>query len=598
MQRRTDTEKLASMILLRCIVMSSLLALSASCSNSGGLRHLDPSLIHNGRPTEAEAYSDFLIARFAAMTNDPQKAAEHYALAIDTAPEKSGIADRALFASLLSGDYREGVRLAQRANTLGSEAALVRLTLAVEALRVGRDDEAREMLEQTRFGPFNRMIARGLSAWRVVDTQGTDAAVRYLEDGLSGDPRLDSATLYMMGLIEMSAGNDDTALSVFNTLWESGARLAVGVEAHAQLLASRGQRAEALEILNTFDETVGHNASIARLRQAIEAGERIKVRRLDPEEGAALAVYVPAAALMSQTDDDVSAVYFVLALALDSDLHVARSLWAQSLSNAERWDEAISVLARIPEASAFYATSRGQIAWALQRSGRSQSALAVAAEALDHSPDRGLKVQLADLYRAVGRQAQAEELLDQIILDDARHNREDWRLFFARGVSRGELGDWADGERDLLKALTLEPDDASLLNYVGYSYVDRGEHLDLAMDMIRRAAEMEPNAGYIIDSLGWAHYRLGNYDQATEHLERAVELEPGDPVVNDHLGDAYWQTGRKLEARFQWRRSLTLDPTDGDRDRIEAKLVAGPSIPLVKQAESDAGAQLPKPVRP
>lgn len=585
------------MILLRFLVASSLLALSASCS-SGGLRHLDSSLVHNGRPTEAEAYSDFLIARFAAMTNDPQKAAEHYALAIDSAPEKSGIADRALFASLLSGDYREGVRVAKRANTLGSEAALVRLTLAVEALRVGREDDAKQMLEQSRFGPFNRMIARGLSAWRVVDTQGTDAAVRYLEDGLSGDPRLDSATLYMMGLIEMSAGNDDAALSVFDTLWDSSARLAVGVEAHAQLLASRGQRDRALEILNMFDEQVGHNASIARLSQAIASGDKIKVRRLTPDEGAALAIYVPAAALMSQTSDDVSAVYFVLALALDPELHVARSLWAQSLSNAERWDEAIGVLARVPETSAFYATSRGQIAWALQRSGRSQSALAVAAEALDHSPDRGLQIQIADLYRAVGRQEQAEALLTEIIRDDASRQREDWRLFFARGVSRGELGDWPEGERDLLKALALQPDDASLLNYVGYSYVDRGEHLDFAMDMIRRAAEMEPNEGYIIDSLGWAHYRLGDYETATQHLERAVELEPGDPVLNDHLGDAYWQTGRKLEARFQWRRSLTLDPADGERDRIEAKLVAGPSVPLVKQAESGAGAQLPKPVRP
>ena len=597
MQRRTVTEKLAPMILLRFLVASSLLALSTSCS-SGGLSHLDSSLVHNGRPTEAEAYSDFLIARFAAMTNDPQKAAEHYALAIDSAPEKSGIADRALFASLLSGDYREGVRVAKRANTLGSEAALVRLTLAVEALRVGREDDAKQMLEQSRFGPFNRMIARGLSAWRVVDTQGTDAAVRYLEDGLSGDPRLDSATLYMMGLIEMSAGNDDAALSVFDTLWDSSARLAVGVEAHAQLLASRGQRDRALEILNTFDEQVGHNASIARLSQAIASGDKIKVRRLTPDEGAALAIYVPAAALMSQTSDDVSAVYFVLALALDPELHVARSLWAQSLSNAERWDEAIGVLARVPETSAFYATSRGQIAWALQRSGRSQSALAVAAEALDHSPDRGLQIQIADLYRAVGRQEQAEALLTEIIRDDASHKREDWRLFYARGVSRGELGDWPEGERDLLKALALQPDDASLLNYVGYSYVDRGEHLDFAMDMIRRAAEMEPNEGYIIDSLGWAHYRLGDYETATQHLERAVELEPGDPVLNDHLGDAYWQTGRKLEARFQWRRSLTLDPADGERDRIEAKLVAGPNVPLVKQAESGAGAQLPKPVRP
>lgn len=586
------------MLFLRIIALSSLLAVSSSCAGTGALRPFDSSLIDNGRPSEAEAYSDFLIARFAAMTNDPQMAAEHYALAIDSAPEKSGIADRALFAALLSGDYREGVRLAERAHALGSEAALVRLTLAVDAQREGRDAEARQFLEQTRFGPFNRMIARGLSAWRVVEAQGTDAAIRYLESGLTGDPRLDSATLYMMGLIEMSAGHDEAALAVFQSLWSSGARLAVGVEAHAQLLASRGAHEDALDMIDTFEREVGHNAAIARLGQAIRAGDRIKVRRLSPDEGAALAVYVPAAALMSQTDDDVSAVYFVLALALDRDLHVARSLWAQSLANAERWEEAIAVLARVPEESAFYATSRGQIAWALQRSGRNQSALAVAAEALQHAPDRGLKIQVAELYRTIGRQAEADALLSQTIEEDTVRGREDWRLFYARGASREAMGDWQGAEQDLLHALALQPDDASLLNYLGYSYVDRGENLDHAMTMIQRAAEQAPEAGHIIDSLGWAHYRLGNYDMATTLLERAVELEPGDPVVNDHLGDAYWQTGRKLEARFQWRRSLTLDPADGERDRIEAKLVAGPLLPAIKQAESDAAAALPLPGRP
>ena len=580
------------MNLFRFLAASTVLAVSTACASMGGHSPFDSSLIKDARPDEAKAYSDFLIARFAAMTNDPQMAAERYASAIDTAPEKSGIADRALFASLLSGEYQEGVRVAQRANLLGSDAALVRLTLAVDALRRGRDADAQTMLEQSRFGPFNRMIARGLSAWRVVESEGTGAAVRYLEDGLSGDPRLDSAALYMMGLIELSAGNDDQALAVFESLWETGSRLAVGVEAHAQLLAYRGQRAEALALLSEFDREIGHNAAIARLHEAIERGDKIKVRRLKPEEGAALAIYVPAAALMSQTDDDVSAVYFVLALALDPDLHVARSLWAQSLANAERWEEAISVLVRIPDSSAFYGTSRGQVAWALHNSGRDQSALAVAQDALEHSSDRGLKVQIADLYRTLGRQEAADRLLTRTISDDARQGREDWRLFFARGASRESLGKWHQAEQDLLRALALQPDDPSLLNYVGYLYVDRGENLDQAMNMIQRAAEQAPNSGHIIDSLGWAHYRLGNYDLAVEHLERAVELEPGDPVLNDHLGDAYWQAGRKLEAKFQWRRTLSLDPAAEQRDVIEAKLTAGPLEPVVKQAESDKGSML------
>ncbi|KCZ54964.1 hypothetical protein HY29_01790 [Hyphomonas beringensis] len=586
------------MMSLRFLIFPVCLALASSCASAPeGLSVLDRHLIQSGRPDNAKAYSDFLIARYAAMTNDPQIAAAHYAAAIDSAPEKSGIADRALFASLLSGNYDEGVKLARRADELGSDAALVRLTLGVDAMRRGKDSTAQEMLDETRFGPFNRVVARGLSAWRVVDTKGPAAAVRYLNDGLTGDPRLDSATLYMMGLVQLSAGQDDAALATFDTLWQSGARLAVGVEAHARLLANRGRRAEALGLLSTFRSEVGTNASLDRLQTAIEVGDTIKIRRLKPSQGAALAIYIPAAALMTQTEDDVSAVYFVLALALDPDLHVARSLWGQTLDNAGRHEEAIAVLARVPEKSAFYATSRGQIAWALRHSGRNQAALSVAAEALQHEPDRALKVQLADLYRSLDRYGEADSILTQIIEEDAKAGRQDWRLLFARGLAREEMGRWPEAEMDMTEALAINPNDASLLNSLGYAYVDRGRNLDAAIDMIRKAAEIEPDSGFILDSLGWAHYRLGRYEMAVRYLERAVELEPGDAVLNDHLGDAYWQTGRKLEARFQWQRSLSLDPSVSDRERIEVKLVSGPEMPAIQRAESGSNG-LPIPQQP
>jgi Flp pilus assembly protein TadD len=91
--------------------------------------------------------------------------------------------------------------------------------------------------------------------------------------------------------------------------------------------------------------------------------------------------------------------------------------------------------------------------------------------------------------------------------------------------------------------------------------------------MIERAVALRPHSGAVIDSLGWAHYRLGDYAQAVEHLERAVELTPADPTSNDHLGDVYWRLGRRIEARFQWQRALTLEPNN--REAIETKLERG-----------------------
>ncbi len=163
-----------------------------------------------------------------------------------------------------------------------------------------------------------------------------------------------------------------------------------------------------MELLQTFRNEVGENAALDSLQRQIEAGQEIEVTRLTPQQGAALAVYVPAAALVSRTDDDVASVYFVLALALDPDLDEARTLWAQSLQKAGRETEAISALSRIAETSPYYAASRGQIAWALLRLGRENEAVQVARQTLAKHPDRGLQIQLADIYRSLSRNREAD----------------------------------------------------------------------------------------------------------------------------------------------------------------------------------------------
>jgi len=536
------------------------------------------------RPPEAASYRDFMIARIASLTNDPGTASRRYAAIIDVMPEQASIAERAVFSALLAGDYPAAAGLSSRALAAGSDASLVRLTLAVDAIQRGKPEEARPYLEEAAFQPFNRTIANNISAWRALSKSGLTSAIPYLEQGLTGDQRYDSPSLYMMGLLQLSGRADDDALATFERVWASGARLAIGVEAHAELLASRGEKARALEIIEAFRAEVGTNAALAGLARRIEAGERIKPRRLTTRQGAALALYVPAAALMYQTNDDLSSVYFVLALALDPDLHVARSLWAQALENGGRRDDAIRILRQVPKGSPYYANAQGQLAGLLNAQGKSEEALRVAAEALAGNPDRGLLLQLADLYVSLERYGEGEAVLNDVLAADGE--QEDWRVIFARGAARERQGNWPEAEADLKRALELRPESATVLNYLGYSWIDRGENLEEGFNLIRRAVILEPRSGHIIDSLGWAHYKLGQYEEAVDFLERAVELLPSDPVLNDHLGDAYWRVGRKLEAGFQWQRALTLDPTEKDRGRINAKLHSklGPDAPEAAEA--------------
>ena len=149
-------------------------------------------------------------------------------------------------------------------------------------------------------------------------------------------------------------------------------------------------------------------------------------------------------------------------------------------------------------------------------------------------------------------------------------------MFYFRGICYERSKQWPQAEADLKKALQLYPDQPLVLNYLGYSWIDQGVNLDEGMNMIRRAVEQRPDDGYIVNSLGWANFRIGNYDEAVKELERAVELKPDDPTINDHLGDAYWRVGRVLEARFQWSHAKRPEARAGRpaEDRGQAQIRA------------------------
>lgn len=561
--------------LLGTTLLPSLLA-GCTATSAQDRGHVATLMYGSTRPAEADSYSAFLVARYAALTNDPRRALEGYEAAFDAAPGETELAERAVFAALMAGRFEDAARVAGEVEgAVAQTSSLVRLTLAVDAIRDRRYSRAEDYLHAGSYGHFNHTMAANLMAWLTLERSGPEAAKEQLLTQLGDDPIIDSVTLYMLGTIHLAAGEDAEALAVFETLWERGPRLAQATEAQARLLAQRGRTLEAMTILSAFRREVGPNPSIDRLKAELDAGEQVTVRRPSLREGAALAIYAPAAALSARTGSDLSGVYFSMALALDPDMDVARTLWADALDTSGRRGDAIAVLSEVPEQSEFYATARGQIAWALRRQGYNDEALEVANEALASTHDRDLMVQIGDLLTTLDRDGEAEEVFSRVIHMDIESGAMDWRIWLARGAARERLGRWGEAEADLRQALALSPDNAEILNHLGYNLVDRGLSLEEGMRLISRAVDLEPRSGLILDSLGWAYLKLGDYDRAVVHLERAVELTPGDPVINEHLGDAYWYTGRRLEARFQWRRALTLNPRPSDVTALHAKLETG-----------------------
>ena len=170
---------------------------------------------------------------------------------------------------------------------------------------------------------------------------------------------------------------------------------------------------------------------------------------------------------------------------------------------------------------------------------------------------------LADLERSRKEFVESADAYTRVLGLTGAGEKTQWAIYYFRGVDYERAKQWDKAEADFKKALELYPEQPLVLNYLGYSWVDQGVHLDEAFKMLRRAVELQPEDGYIVDSLAWAHYKLGHYDEAVKLLERAIELKPGDPVINDHLGDAYWQVGRKLDAEFQWNHARDLNPESG-----------------------------------
>ena len=254
---------------------------------------------------------------------------------------------------------------------------------------------------------------------------------------------------------------------------------------------------------------------------------------------------------------------------------------AELLESLERYELATAVYKSVPQDHPSYAAAEMGRAESLRRAEKLDAAVEVLEQLARTHPELPLvHVSVGDMSRQLERFDDAVEAYDRAIGIYSDLGQEQWFVHYARAISLERLGEWPDAEAGFRKALELNPGHPQVMNYLGYSLVEKRIKLDEALDLIERAVAAEPNSGYIVDSLGWVLYRLGRYEEAVVHMERAAELMPIDPVVNDHLGDVLWLVGRYNEAEFQWRRALSLvdeeNPSpDIDPDRIRRKLDVG-----------------------
>jgi tetratricopeptide (TPR) repeat protein len=314
-----------------------------------------------------------------------------------------------------------------------------------------------------------------------------------------------------------------------------------------------------------------------------------ELRRLvqTPDAGAAEVLYGLGAAIGRRGGEDLGLVYLQLALYLAPNQPLALLSLADLYEQLKNPTQAIKIYERVPEDSPLRRNADIQRAVNLDGLERTDEAKEKLQELIGERPDDVEAIMaLGNILRGRKVFGECADVYSKGIATIANPEQPNWLIFYFRGICNERAKRWSAAESDLKMALKLFPDQPHVLNYLGYSWIDQGINLDEGMRMIRRAVEQRPDDGYIVDSLGWAYYRIGKYDDAVKNLERAAELKPDDPTINDHLGDVYWKIGRVLEARFQWAHARDLKPEPEDLTKIMQKLQSG----LAEETSSAADA--------
>jgi tetratricopeptide (TPR) repeat protein len=516
----------------------------------------------------------YLAARTADVEKDISNAARFYRSALNSDPDNLFLLERARVLSAAAGEVEDALGFAEDLREKSPNAHPARLIVAVDALRNEKYAEAVEELSLADAGVLADLTGTMLSAWANFGRGEVELAIADLA-ALEGEDWYEPFKLLHSGYISLAAGRTEDAVTAFGKARELDANAVRITEAYARALAIAGRTDEAEAALEDFLARFPDNA-LARVALAhVRSGEPEAEALATPVAGAAEALAGIGAAVGQEGGLEVAFLYLRLALYLDPE--IAGGLAAFSLGTlldtSGQGEAAIEAFESISPHAPFRALGALRAALALDRMDRTEEAEAAFQEAIRRDPDDLQSyISYGNMLRGRERFAEAAEVYSQAIERIAEPGLADWGVFYFRGIAYERTKDWPKAEADFRKALELSPDQPLVLNYLGYSWVDFGMNLDEGMEMIRKAVELRPNDGYIVDSLGWAHYRLGEYGQAVEELERAVSLRPDDPVINDHLGDAYWQSGRRLEAQFQWRHARDFGAESPELDLILRKI--------------------------
>lgn len=548
-------------------------------------------------PVKITSFSGaYLAARIAEGDNDLDSAIAYYKQALAFDPSDTGLQQSLMLSLIALGRFDESLVYADKLKEVPDVERFSRLALAVDSFHKKDFTKAQYWLKLSLESDLDRLISGVMSGWAEQGAgQASDAMASI--DKLQGPDWFGLFKSFHRALIADASNMPEKAEAIYAaTMQDTTAGGAApetwmrNAQAYASFLARKGDQAKALSVLDQAEAFSPGKLEIVALRDRISKGDKIAPFVAGPSDGASEILLDLATALNRGGGEPFVRLYLQYALALKPDSDAALVQLAAVSEQLKDGEGAIALYRRIPDTSPLKELSDLQLGLNLADLDRHDEAIAhLKAFVGAHPDDMRAYLALGGVYSSKDDFRSAADLYDKAVAVLKTPTAANWNIFYQRGIAYERLKEWPKAEPNFRKALELQPDQPQVLNYLGYSWVDMNTNLKEGLAMIQKAVDLRPSDGYIVDSLGWAYFRLGRFDDAVREMERAVSLKPEDPVLNDHLGDAYWRVGRKLEATFQWNQARDLKPDPDVLATLQQKLMKG--LPPI---ESSTAQETPK----
>ncbi|WP_019220588.1 tetratricopeptide repeat protein [Bartonella senegalensis] len=522
----------------------------------------------------------YLAGRVANHENKTDLAINYFKKALSYKPENIETQIEMLEAMLFSGAFKEAAQQAQKLKERGIMNPFVSLTLSIKDLIKKDYNKAKSLLQLKTPPASNNPIPELISAWATFGSGQKSQAIADLQK-IQGPAWYKLFINYHLALMCDLAGHKQDAQTYFTQALKNQQSPLIApntyeriIIAYASFQLRSKMRTQAIETLKHGEQVLSGREILKNIRKKVEKGVPLERFIKTPQQGAGEVLYNFGTALNHKNSQRIARIFTQLSLVLSPKNDATMFHLANISAKVNDLSQAVKLYRSLPQSSPYYRIGQLQLAFILANNDNYSEAIKLLTSLKKKFPnDHHILITIAALYMQDHKFSEAAKTLDHAIAQIKNFQQDDWKLFYQRGIAFERLEQWPKAESDLRKALDFFPNQPQVLNYLGYSLVERGEKLEESLHMLQKASALQPQNSHILDSLGWAYYKLKQYNQAVQILENAVRLQPEDPTLNDHLGDAYWQVGRKREAIFQWNHAIDGEPKNAKE--IQEKLKFG-----------------------